>query len=310
MRYLILGAGALGGLFGGKLLKGGADVAFLVRPGRAAQLARDGLVVRTQDGEIRTPVKTFRQGEVNGTYDVILLCCKAYDLDGAMEAIAPAVGKDTAILPLLNGVRHIDALSERFGPQHVVGGLTAINAALLPDGVIQQSQLRVSMNILGELDGRATPRCGAIQAALANGGIQADVSDNIIASLWTKFFAFTSIAAIASLTRSRAAAIARSADGAVFVSAVLDECARIASAEGFPPPSGSLDIVRGMFSQPDSTYGPSILIDMEDGRPTEGKHTVGDMVERATRLGIAAPLLTAAVCNLQAYEINRQATRR
>lgn len=160
MRYLILGAGALGGLFGGKLLKGGADVTFLVRPGRAAQLTRDGLVVKAQDGEIRTPVKTLQQGELNGTYDVILVCCKAYDLDGAMEAIAPAVGKDSAIVPLLNGVRHIDTLSKRFGLQHVVGGLTAINAALLPDGVIQQSQLRVSMNILGELDGRLTPRCG------------------------------------------------------------------------------------------------------------------------------------------------------
>jgi 2-dehydropantoate 2-reductase len=310
MRYLILGAGALGGLFGGKLLKGGADVTFLVRPGRAAQLTRDGLVVKAQDGEIRTPVKTLQQGELNGTYDVILVCCKAYDLDGAMEAIAPAVGKDSAIVPLLNGVRHIDTLSKRFGLQHVVGGLTAINAALLPDGVIQQSQLRVSMNILGELDGRLTPRCGAIQAALAKGGIQADVSANIMAGLWAKFFAFTTIAAIASLTRSRAGAIARSADGVAFVSAVLDECARIASAEGFPPPPGTPDVVRGMFSQPDSTYGPSILIDMEDGRPTEGKHTIGDMAERATRLGIAAPILAAAVCNLQAYEINRQQTRR
>jgi 2-dehydropantoate 2-reductase len=305
MRWLVLGAGALGGLFGGRLLKGGADVTFMVRPGRAAQLARTGLVVRTQDGDIRTPVKALQQGEIDGTYDVILLCCKAYDLDSAMEAIAPAIGEDSAVLPLLNGVRHIDVLSDRFGAQRVLGGLTAINAALLPDGVIQQSQLRVSMNILGELDGRPTPRCRDIRAALVKGGIQADISDNVVASLWVKFFAFASIAAIASLTRSRAGVVTRSADGAAFVSAVLDECARIASAEGFPPAPDTPDIVRGMFSQPDSTYGPSILIDMEAGRPTEGEHTVGDMVDRATRCGVSAPILTAARCNLQAYEINR-----
>ena len=120
MRYLVLGAGALGGYFGGMLLKGGADVTFLVRPARAAQLRRDGLVVKTQDGgELRIQAKTIQQGQVDGPYDVVLLCCKAYDLDGAMAAIAPAMGEQSVILPLLNGVRHIDALTERFGPGRV-----------------------------------------------------------------------------------------------------------------------------------------------------------------------------------------------
>ena len=119
MRYLVLGAGALGGYFGGMLLKGGADVTFLVRPKRAAQLQRDGLVVKSQDGEIRTQAKTIQQGQFEGTYDVILLCCKAYDLTGAMAAIAPAMGDQSVILPLLNGVRHIDVLQERFGAKRV-----------------------------------------------------------------------------------------------------------------------------------------------------------------------------------------------
>src|SRR5690242_5141962 len=143
MRYLVLGAGALGGFFGGMLVKSGADVTFLVRPGREAQLRRDGLIVKTQDGgEVRSEVKTVQQGKLDGTYDVILLTCKAYDLAGAMDAIAPAVGEHSVILPVLNGIRHLDSLSERFGGQHVLGGLTIINAALMPDGTIQQSQLR------------------------------------------------------------------------------------------------------------------------------------------------------------------------
>jgi 2-dehydropantoate 2-reductase len=305
MRYLVLGAGALGGYFGGMLLKGGADVTFLVRPKRAAQLERDGLVVKAQDGEVRTPAKTIQQGQLHGTYDVVLLCCKAYDLDGAMAAIAPAMDDDSVILPLLNGVRHIDVLRDRFGPQRVLGGLTVINAALMPDGTIQQSQLRINITAIGELDGRASPRCAAIKTALEAGGIPVQLSDNIIAAMWMKFFGFASNATVASLTRSRAGAIAKSGAGASFVSAVIEECTRAVTAEGYPPTSETAGLIQGLFSQPDSTYGPSMLIDIEEGRLTEGEHTIGDLVERATRRGLNTPILSAALCNLQAYEINR-----
>src|SRR6478609_11537875 len=149
MRCLVLGAGALGGYFGGMLIKGGADVTFLVRPARAAQLQRDGLIVQTQDGnEVRSQVKTVQAGELDGTYEVVLLTCKAYDLDAAMDAIAPAMGEQSVIVPLLNGVRHIDVLTERFGPGRVLGGLTVINAAMMADGTIQQSQVRINLNVI------------------------------------------------------------------------------------------------------------------------------------------------------------------
>src|SRR5262249_21412367 len=116
MRWLILGAGALGGFFGARLLQYGADVTFLVRARREQQLQRDGLVVHTQDGEtLRNTVRTAKQGSLDGRYDVILLACKAYDLAGAMDAIAPSVGPGTAIYPVLNGIRHIDLLKARFG---------------------------------------------------------------------------------------------------------------------------------------------------------------------------------------------------
>jgi 2-dehydropantoate 2-reductase len=310
MRYLVLGAGALGGYFGGMLLKGGADVTFLVRPARAAQLRRDGLVVKTQDGgELRTQAKTIQQGQIDGPYDVVLLCCKAYDLDGAMAAIAPAMGDQSVILPVLNGVRHIDILTEKFGVERVLGGLTIINAALLPDGTIQQSQLRININAIGELDGRVSSRCTAIKTDLEAGGIPIQVSDNIRAMMWMKFFGFACNATIATLTRSRAGTIARSGSGVSLVSAVIEECTRVVTAVGYPPPPDTAGLIRGLFSQQDSTYGPSMLIDMEDGRPTEGEHTIGDLVERAARGNVNAPILSAALCNLQAYEINRSDPR-
>jgi 2-dehydropantoate 2-reductase len=308
MRYLVLGAGALGGYFGGMLIRGGADVTFLVRPARAAQLKRDGLVVKTQDGdELRTQVRTVQQDQIEATYDVVLLCCKAYDLNSAMDAVAPALGKQSVIVPLLNGVRHIDVLKERFDPERVLGGLTVINAALMSDGTIQQSQVRVNITAIGELDGRPFSRCMAIKSALDAGGIAVQVTDNVMAMMWEKFFGFTCNATIASLSRSRAGAIARAPNGASFVSAVIDECTRVVTALGHPPlPAfNSAAQIAALFSQRDSTYGPSLLIDMEDGRPTEGEHTIGDLAERALKAGISAPLLTAARCNLQTYEINR-----
>lgn len=303
MRFLVLGAGALGGFFGGKLLQGGADVTFLVRPGRRAQLERHGLIVKSQDGEIRKAVRTI--GKVDAPYDVVLLCCKAYDLDEAIAAIGPAMGEQSVILPLLNGIRHIDLLKEKFGEKRVLGGLTVINAALLPDGVIQQSQVRINITGIGELDGHRSERCNTIKSALERGGIAVDIPDSIIAGMWAKFFGFACNAAIASLTRSRAGAIARSPAGASFVAAMLDECTRVVTAEGFPPPPEIPGMIRGLFAQPDSTYGPSLLIDMEDERRTEGEHTIGDLVHRAGKHGVSAPLLTAALCNLQAYEMKR-----
>lgn len=310
MRWLILGAGALGGFYGARLLQAGADVTFLVRPRRREQLDRNGLVVKTQDGEIlRHQVRTLQQGEVDGRYDVVLLACKAYDLPGAMDAVQSAVGDGAAILPLLNGVRHIESLKERFGVEHVLGGMSVINAALLPDGAIQQSQVRVNMNYHGELDGKITPRCTAIAHDLRLIGGKA-VPD-IGVQMWGKLFGYACNATITTLTRSRAGTIARASAGADFVSLVIDEVASVIEAEtGTPAPAQVSAIIRGMFTQPDSTYGPSILVDMEEGRTTEGEHTIGDLVERARRRGVSVPILTAARCNLQAYESKRAAAAR
>lgn len=305
MRHLILGAGALGGFFGGKLLKSGGDVTFLVRPRRADQLRRDGLVLQMQDGVISMPAKTVLAGQVQGPYDLIILPCKTYDLDDAVSAIAPAVGEHTAILPLLNGIGHIDVLKNNFGVERVLGGLTMINAVLLPDGVIQQGELRINTTAFGELSGALSARCRGVQEAFKAADLQLDLVADVVAQMWDKFFKFTCIAAITSLTRSRAGVIARSDASVALISAVIEECSRVVEAEGFPPAAHSSDAVRSIFSQPDSNYGPSLLVDMEQGRRTEGQHTIGDLVARAGKRGVSAPLLTAALCNIQAHEISR-----
>ena len=137
MRVLVLGAGAIGGYFGGRLLEAGVaeEVAFLVRPGRKAQLKRSGLAIESPAGDFpRHPVRTLLAGEVGPGWDVVLLTCKAYDLDDAVEATRPAVSQGTAVLPLLNGISHLDRLEAAFGPGHVLGGLTKVSTLLTPDG--------------------------------------------------------------------------------------------------------------------------------------------------------------------------------
>jgi 2-dehydropantoate 2-reductase len=305
MRFLVLGAGGLGGFFGALLLEGGAEVAFLVRPRRAEQLARDGLVVKTPERVIRRRVKTLSAGALDGPYDVILLACKAYDLDGAIEAVAPALGTESAVLPVLNGIAHIALLAERFGAKHVLGGMTTINAHLSPSGEITRFAEFPGRIVFGELDGGISARCTAIAEALERGGVPSTASPRIVAEMWEKFANFATIATIATITRASAGEVAATAHGAGLVVAAWEECARVTAAEGYPPPREIGEMIRGLYARAGSPYRPSILVDLEHGRPTEGEHTIGDLVRRAERHGIAVPNLRAALCALEAHEVKR-----
>ena len=138
MRYLVVGAGALGGYFGARLLDAGCDVTFLLRPRRAEALARTGLVVKSKFGDLAIAAPPFvLSADIAATYDVVIVGCKAYDLAETMDSFAAAVGPSTAILPLLNGMRHIDDLTKRFGAERVLGGLCMISATLDDAGAVQ-----------------------------------------------------------------------------------------------------------------------------------------------------------------------------
>lgn len=306
MRFLVLGAGGLGGYYGGMLVKGGADVTFLVRPRRQAQLEERGLVVRSAEGDFSSPVKTIAAGEIDGPYDVVLLACKAYDLDGAIAAIAPAMGRESAILPVLNGINHIAVLEERFGAERVLGGVSIVRAELTAEGDILHHKIAgFGGTSFGELSGERSARCEEIRRAFAAGGVAATVSEDILAQMWAKFCGFAAVAAIVVLTRARAGEIAAAPTGAGFVAAVLEECARVTAAEGYPAPAAILEPVRSVYATLGSTYAPSILADLENGARNEGEHTIGDLVRRAGRRGLQVPILQAALCNLQINEARR-----
>jgi 2-dehydropantoate 2-reductase len=244
---------------------------------------------------------------VDGPYDVVFVTCKAYDLDAAIHDFAPALSPGGAVLPLLNGINHITVLSDRLGADRVLGGVTFFSVVRTPEGEIVVPGRRSGRTSFGELTGERSPRCEAIRTAFTAGGLPSTVSDHIVTEMWEKFSALAAAAAIAVLTRARAGEIAAVPAGAGFVDAALDECARVTTAEGYPPSAVLTDMYRRGFNVIGSNTAPSMLYDIENGRPTEAEHIVGDLVRRADRHGVGAPILRAALCNLQIYEARRSA---
>lgn len=301
MRFLVLGAGAVGGYFGGRLAQAGQDVTFLVRGGREAVLAERGLTVWSPLGDFHVPVKVATAERVGGPYDVVLLTAKHYDLDGAIAAIAPGVGPHSAVLPLLNGLVHLDRLDAAFGPQRVLGGVAYVGARLEPDGSIRHIN-RLSGIAFGERSGEITERARAIEGAFAGSLVSAPVNPDILLEMWEKFMMMGAMAGMNCLLRGNIGEISGTEDGAALMRAALDECRAVATAAGHPPRPQSFERVVAMLTERGSINSASMRQDLEAGRRTEADAIVGDMLRRAGGFGIATPLLRTAWCHLQVHE--------
>ena len=304
MRILVVGAGAVGGYFGGRLLQAGRDVTFLVRPRRAASLAKHGLSIRSPVGDFRMPAPpTVTEDGLQDNFDLVLLSFKAYDLEAAMASFAKAVGPRTAILPLLNGMRHLDVLADRFGADHVLGGLCVISATLDADGGIVHLNDLHSLTF-GELDGSRSPRIEAIASTISGAGFDARLSDAIRQDMWEKWVFIAAAAGITCLMRAAVGDIV--AAGASDLSAgLLDECAAIAASEGFPPRRPFLEGVRATLSTPSSPITASMLRDIEGGKPVESEAILGDLLRRAAKAD-SRSLLRVAYAHVKAYEARRK----
>jgi 2-dehydropantoate 2-reductase len=301
MRILVLGAGAVGGYFGGRLAAAGADVTFLVRPPRAALLNQRALVIESPTGDLRVPVTAITADGLAGPFDIVLLSAKAYDLKPAIAAIRSAVGPETAVLPVLNGPAHLDRLDAAFGREHVLGGVAYIAATLTENGTIQHLN-RVHAITFGERTGDISERVETIARAFAATPVSASVSDNIVLDMWEKFVMIASLAGTNCLMRGSVGDILGAADGEAFTLELLTECESIASAAGYSPRPGQRQQWRAMLTERGSDFAASMLGDLEAGRRTEGEHILGDMLRRAHASRISAPLLRLAACHLEVHE--------
>ena len=308
MRLLVLGAGGIGGYFGGRLAEAGADVTFLVRPRRREQIMRDGLRIESPLGDAKLDVKTVLAGDLLPGYDAILFTCKAYDLDSAMEAIAPAVNERCVVIPMLNGLAHYDRLDARFGKQNVMGGTCQINATLRRDGVVVHGD-PLQRLLFGERDKSKSARSQAFANTIAQSKIDWKQSDDIEQDLWEKIVFLSALAAATCLFRANVREIIASPGGKEAMERVLAANVAIATREGHAPRPQAIEPMRKRLTDPEGLWSASMLRDLEGGGEVEADHVVGWMLERARRHGVDDTVLSMAYTHLKAYEARRAANR-
>lgn len=309
MRVLVIGAGALGGYYGACLVRAGRDVTFLVRGKRAEQLRRNGLQVVSPHGDFAVQPKLLVAGELKEPFDVVLVGVKAYSLDDAMSQFVPAVGPDTMILPILNGLKHLDALTARFGAARVLGGLANVSAGLDAEGRVVNFMANQTI-VFGEIEGALSERVLALEKLLQVRGIDVRASEAIMQDMWEKFVQLSTLAGVTCLMRASIGDILAVPNGEQSIFRLFAECCAIATASGFEPRAPFIEFDRKLFTTLDSPLKASMLRDIERGSITEAEHILGDMANRARTLGVDTPLLDLARAHVAVYEVGRQRAER
>jgi 2-dehydropantoate 2-reductase len=301
MRLLVVGAGATGGYFGGRLAQAGRDVTFLVRPRRAAQLRETGLRIVSPHGDVTLWPQIVTADDIGGPYDAVLLGVKAYSLDAAVEDFAPAVGPATMVVPMLNGMRHIDVLEARFGKEAVVGGVCKVATTIDPDGRIVQLA-KFQELAYGERDGSVSRRMEGFDAFAQGAGFEARLSRQIGYEMWEKWTLLATLGGITCLMRGNIGEVVAAPGGTAFIRDFLDEVVSIVSAVGEPPKPAFIDGIRTALTTPGSNQAPSMYRDLQQGGPIEADQIVGDLLARGAKAGVATPLIATAYTHMSVYQ--------
>ena len=298
MRILILGAGAIGGYFGARLQESGADVTWLVRPGRLEVLREQGLRIEGPTGNLHLQVKAVTKETVKPEYDLVMLAPKAYDLDEALVSLAGAIHDRVVLLPVLNGMTHLDQLDRRYGRSRVAGGVANIGAMLRPDGTIVQLHSLHNLTM-----GPRAPEHEALLktffAHCERSNFDPVYTDNIEQQLWNKWVFLSALAASTTLFRGSIGKILATDEGEALIGEMYDEGVAIAGAWGMPIPGEAKAKAFAMLLQRGSDLTSSMYRDLTSGRKTEHEHVLGEICRKAEERGIPAPLMRAAWCHMQ-----------
>jgi 2-dehydropantoate 2-reductase len=304
MRILIVGAGAVGGYFGARLVEAGRDVTFLVRANRANEINARGLRIVSPHGDLTLYPPVITATQIAAAYDLILLSVKSYALASAMEDFAAAVGSGTMILPVLNGIRHIDLLAGRFGDRCVLGGVCLVATEVDREGQITQLADFQSL-IYGERDGAHTARLETVDSNLRGAGFDASISGRIMHDMWQKWVQLATLGAINCLLRGNIGQIVAVPGGPALCLSILGECAEIAMACGHPQTEAFLAQQKVALTAEGSMMTSSMYRDLKRGLPVEADTILGDLLRRGQQFGLKIPLLEAAFVNLSIYQQER-----
>ncbi len=300
MRILVVGAGSTGGYFGGRLAQAGRDVTFLVRPERAALLRADGLQILSPHGDVTLVPRLVTAAHLDGPFDAVLLTVKAYSLDAAMEDIAPAVGRETMILPVLNGMGHVGKLAVRFGERAVVGCVCKVATSLDDRGRIVQLAPFQEL-VYGEMSGAPSDRTEQLDAVMQGAGFDARLSRTIEREMWEKWVLLATLGGITCLMRGNVGEIVE-AGGVPFVLQFLQEVVSVVTAAAHPPSDEFVARALAILTEKGSAQTSSMYRDLQQGRPIEADQIIGDLLAHARRLDVPTPLLAAAYTHLSIYQ--------
>lgn len=301
MRILLVGAGAVGGYFGGRLAEANRDVTFLVRARRAEEIKAKGLQIVSPHGDLTLHPKTITADQIKGPYDVILLGVKSYALDSAINDFAAAVGPETMVLPVLNGMRHMDLLAARFGSHTVLGGVCIVATEIDQEGRIRQLADVQSLTY-GEQDGSSTPRLRILDETLRGAGFDAELSGHIMQDMWQKWVQLATLGAVTCLLRGNIGEIAAIPGGPALALAALRECSDIAAACGHPRSDAFFKRQTAALTEQGSQLASSMYRDFRKGANVEVDSILGDLLDRGAKHGLSTPILQAAFVSLSIYQ--------
>ena len=308
MKILVLGAGGTGGYFGGRLAQAGADVTFLVRERRAAQLAQDGLIIESPKDRVVVKVKTVQAGAVKPEFDIVILSCKAYDLDSSITAITPAMAAHTCIVPLLNGIAHIDTLDAAFGKTRVMGGSCQIAATLTKDGVVKSMADAHSIT-WGAREPSQQVLAEQLGDAFSKTIVDWKVSATSMLDMWEKVAFLSTLAGMTCLMRATVGEILATPDGRAIMQRYARTSMAIAAAAGYAPRAHVVERFDKILGSSGLLLTASMLRDLESGGEVEADHIVGFMLDRAREYKIDDSLIAVAHTHLKAYQNRRAAGR-
>lgn len=300
MNILILGAGAIGGYFGARLIEAGLDVTFLVREHRAQQLKQDGLRLISAKGNCTAKTNVVLNASDVTDVELIILSCKAYDLPEAIESVKSVVTEKTMILPLLNGIAHLEMLDMVFGSERVLGGYCHIGVTVTEEGIVKHLN-DLDQLTLGPRFECQVPSAHHIATQFRQAKLTVNNSHRIIEEMWEKYIFVTVLAAVTCLLRGSIGAINSTIYGSGLISDLLEDCIHAVE-------KGNIHLSKDWRSTAfialtacDSNSTASMLRDLLNGKKTEYKHIIGNMVRYLESFRIVNPVLTAAYTQLQIY---------
>ncbi|MGE8018511.1 2-dehydropantoate 2-reductase [Peribacillus frigoritolerans] len=301
MRILVLGAGGVGGYFGGRLVEKGEDVNFLVRSRRKQQLEKNGIVIRSFNGDFYFKPKLITKVDKIEAFDVVLFSTKAYHLEEAINDLKPFIGEKTVIIPLLNGIAHLPLLKQTFGDNKVIGGLCFIETTLNEEGNVVQTSVANRL-VFGEIGHPDTARIQRIADTFSGAKADFVLSNNIEQDMWHKYLFITVLSGVTTLMHAPTGPILKSDGGQAFVRQLFEEVAQIMRAFGAPIQDNIVEEHMKMINNLSYNTKSSMQRDMEKGSSIEGEYLQGYLLKLAKEFDVDTPLLKVVFQNLKVYE--------